>query len=170
MFVLTGDERSAELDGCVPTTASVLVVVIARLVGAGLSLAAAPNPSVVVGTVEVIDRGSDADRIAAAESALVAKQLWWSSQLAGEPTSPTPRHPKAGQIQEQLRAALLVLDLRGGVTMELIRIPAGESQMGSPRSEPLRHDDEGPVRADRPFGMDNSSFFQHPGVTLAPLL
>ncbi len=59
-----------------------------------------------------------------------------------------------GQLEEQLRAAPLVLDLGGGVTMELIRIPAGEFRMGSPSSESGRHDDEGPVhtvRFSRPF-------------------
>ena len=129
-------------------------VVIACLAGAGLSLAAAPKASVVFGTAEKTNRESDGDRIAAAESALVAKQVWRSWQLARESTSLSPRHPKAGQLEEQLRAAALVLDLGGGVTMELIRIPAGEFRMGSPRSEPLRHDDEGPVhtvRFARPF-------------------
>jgi formylglycine-generating enzyme required for sulfatase activity len=131
-------------------------VVIAWLAGAGLSPAAAPQPSLVFGTVERIKRGSDADRIAAAESPLMAKQGWRSSQLARKRTSLSPRDPKAGQREEQLGAAALVLDLGGGVTLELIRIPAGKFQMGSPRSEPLRHDDEGPVhtvRFARPFYM-----------------
>jgi formylglycine-generating enzyme required for sulfatase activity len=50
----------------------------------------------------------------------------------------------------------LTLGLGGGVTMELVRIPAGEFMMGSPSGEARRDDEEGPrhrVRITRPFYM-----------------
>jgi formylglycine-generating enzyme len=48
------------------------------------------------------------------------------------------------------------LDLGGGVKLELVLIPAGEFQMGSPANEAQRDDDEGPqhkVRITKPFYM-----------------
>lgn len=48
------------------------------------------------------------------------------------------------------------LRLGDGVTLELVRVPAGEFMMGSPASEANRHSNEGPrhlVRIDRPFYM-----------------
>ncbi len=64
------------------------------------------------------------------------------------PPEPAPQ-PSRPDDQKQL-----VLDLGGGVTMELLLIPPGEFQMGSPDSESQREADEGPqhrVRITKPF-------------------
>ena len=48
------------------------------------------------------------------------------------------------------------IDLDGGVTLELVKIPAGEFMMGSPESEKGHQTDEGPqhrVRIEKPFYM-----------------
>ena len=53
-------------------------------------------------------------------------------------------------------AKQMTLDLGKGVTMKLVLIPAGEFMMGSPKSDPDGHDDEGPQRKvtiSKPFYM-----------------
>ncbi len=72
-----------------------------------------------------------------------------------------PGHSEALRLKEKIQGyygpdPTLTIDLGGGVTMELVLIPAGEFMMGSPSSEAGRQDDEGPqhrVRISRPFYM-----------------
>ena len=82
-----------------------------------------------------------------------------------------PGHPERLAVTEQLRSLqdlldrsfwdvgatppALTLDLGGGVTMDLVPIPAGEFMMGSPSSEAKRNDDETRhrVRISKPFYM-----------------
>jgi formylglycine-generating enzyme required for sulfatase activity len=73
-----------------------------------------------------------------------------------------PFDSKEAKLRQQITAASLgvpvekVLDLGGGVKLELVLIPAGEFMMGSPANEAERGKDEGPqhkVRLTKPFYM-----------------
>ena len=57
----------------------------------------------------------------------------------------------AGDVQQETAAYLdepvvRTIDLQDGIQLELVLIPAGEFDMGSPSSEIARENDEGPVR------------------------
>jgi len=64
-------------------------------------------------------------------------------------TSKPAQPPKPGEISQPgktpKRGDVKILDLGGGVKMELVWITAGSFQMGSPDSEQVRSSDEGPV-------------------------
>ena len=64
------------------------------------------------------------------------------------PTSGTsiPVRPNAPTRPSRLSAPVMTLDLGNGVTMRLVRIPAGVFLMGSPPGEGGRRRDEGPQR------------------------
>lgn len=59
-----------------------------------------------------------------------------STPSAQPQETPKPPPPPAADRE-------LVLDLGEGVTLKLVRIPAGKFLMGSPKDEPCREDDEG---------------------------
>ena len=70
-----------------------------------------------------------------------------------EPEPPIGPNPFAGPVPASVRPAApqpssvqmdVALDLGHGVSLELVRIPAGESLMGSPESEEDRHASESP--------------------------
>lgn len=85
-----------------------------------------------------------------------------SQPAANQPAAEQPvakQPPGTGEIKDSDGKVLpkdVNLDLGGGVTMELVLIPAGEFMMGSPRDEAGREDDEWlphRVKISRPFHM-----------------
>ncbi len=60
----------------------------------------------------------------------------------------TVRVDRAGQVVERLpkTAKSHFVDLGEGVSLELVAVPGGQFQMGSPKEEEKRDSDEGPVR------------------------
>jgi len=70
-------------------------------------------------------------------------------RAAGGPHDVRRQPPAARQFENMLR-----IDLGGGVTIDFVRVPAGEFLMGSPASEPGRREHEGPqhpVQISQPF-------------------
>ena len=71
-------------------------------------------------------------------------------------SGPAPSGPVEEPPQPTQQLETKVLDLGNGVTMKLVRIPAGEFMMGSPDSAKWHRDNEGPqhrVRITKPFYM-----------------
>jgi len=70
---------------------------------------------------------------------------------------PDDRHDFMANVMEAEADSrdYVVVDFGGGVTMKLVRIPAGQFDMGSPSDEPKRRDNETfhPVRITQPFYM-----------------
>ncbi|QDV91093.1 Serine/threonine-protein kinase pkn1 [Phycisphaerae bacterium RAS2] len=94
------------------------------------------------------------------KAALEKKNRDEAFQLLGELTSLSPSHPSLDDWRKRVeglgRPKELTLDLGGGVTMDLVLIPAGEFMMGSPEEEEGRNINEGPqhrVRFSKPFYM-----------------
>lgn len=87
--------------------------------------------------------------LAAASSVALQGQ---EKPLENSPTKTPPQ--SAPSPKSDAPAKTLTLDWGGGVTMELVRIEAGEFLMGSPKSEEGRYEQEGPqhrVKISKPF-------------------
>jgi len=105
------------------------------------------------------------DTLGKLEGAVTTKDGTAAYQLLAELKKLSPSHPSIPDWSRRLeklelpfveRDGELILNLGGGVKMELVLIPAGEFLMGSPEDEEDRDNDEGPqhrVRIARPFYM-----------------
>jgi formylglycine-generating enzyme required for sulfatase activity len=94
-------------------------------------------------------KGEVAGRLGRAEESRKAFEK--AAELGHQGAAEALKKPAVVVSEDQMK-----IDLGDGVTMKLVRLPAGEFVMGSPASEEWRDDDEGPqhrVRITRPFYM-----------------
>lgn len=79
-----------------------------------------------------------------------------AQEMLGDAAAGVPSERRRSNARDGNSPRTLTLDCGGGVTTELVLIPAGKFLMGSLDSEPQRDDDEGPqhrVTISRPFYM-----------------